>query len=86
MQNSQEGVNMQQRIWIIGASSGIGLELVKKWLLEGHLVVASAQNASDAKALLTLKHSYKSQLQIVNVDVTSIDSVSKAVYEAWRWL
>ena len=74
----------QQRIWIIGASSGIGLELVKKWLLEGHFVVASARQASDTKDLLALKHIYETQLQIVDVDVTSMDSVSKAVYQAWR--
>ncbi|MEN8728119.1 MAG: SDR family NAD(P)-dependent oxidoreductase [Sulfurovum sp.] len=75
---------MQQRIWIVGSSSGIGLELVKKWLSEGYLVVASARNASDAKDLLALKHIYETQLQIVDVDVTSMDSVSKAVYQAWR--
>jgi NAD(P)-dependent dehydrogenase (short-subunit alcohol dehydrogenase family) len=75
---------MQQRIWIVGSSSGIGLELVKKWLSEGYLVVASARHASDAKDLLALKHIYETQLQIVDVDVTSMDSVSKAVYQAWR--
>ena len=75
---------MQQRIWIVGASSGIGLELVKKWLLEGHFVVASARNASNTKELLALKHIFEANLQIVDVDVTSQDSVSKAVYQAWR--
>lgn len=75
---------MQQRIWIVGASSGIGLELVKKWLLEGHFVVASARHASDTKDLLALKHIYETHLQIVDVDVTSMDSVSKAVHQAWR--
>ena len=61
---------MQQRIWIVGASSGIGLELVKKWLLEGHFVVASARDASNTKDLLALKHIYETNLQIVDVDVT----------------
>ena len=75
---------MQKRIWIVGASSGIGLELVKKWLLEGHFVVSSARNASNTKALLALKHIYESQLQIVDIDVTSMDSVKKAVPQAWK--
>jgi short-subunit dehydrogenase len=75
---------MNQRIWIVGASSGIGIELVKKWLLEGHFVVASARHASDTKDLLALKHIYNINLQIVDIDVTSMDSVSKAVYQAWR--
>ncbi len=75
---------MQQRIWIVGSSSGIGLELVKKWLIEGNYVVASARQASNAKELLALKHIYEEHLQIVDVDVTSIDSVSKAVHQAWN--
>ncbi len=75
---------MQQRIWIVGASSGIGLELVKIWLSQGHFVVVSARHASQTKELLSLKHIYEAQLQIVDVDVTSVDSVSKAVHQAWN--
>lgn len=75
---------MSQRIWIVGASSGIGLELVKIWLSQGHFVVASARNASSTKALLSLKYIYEAQLQIVDMDVTSMDSVSKAVPQAWK--
>ena len=75
---------MQQRIWIVGGSSGIGLELVKKWLQQGHFVVASGRHASDTKELLALKHIHEVQLQIVDIDVNSLDSVSKAVYQAWR--
>lgn len=75
---------MQKRIWIVGASSGIGLELVKIWLSEGHFVVASARNASSTKELLALKHIYDAQLQVIDIDVTSMDSVSKAVPQAWK--
>ncbi|HEY9189421.1 MAG TPA: SDR family NAD(P)-dependent oxidoreductase [Sulfurovum sp.] len=75
---------MSQRIWIVGASSGIGLELVKIWLSEGNSVVVSARNASNTKELLVLKHMYEAQLQIVDMDVTSIESVSKAVPQAWK--
>ncbi|MEA2047266.1 MAG: SDR family NAD(P)-dependent oxidoreductase [Campylobacterota bacterium] len=75
---------MHQRIWIVGSSSGIGLELVKKWLEEGKFVVSSARQASHSKELLALKHIYEERLQIVDMDVTSIDSVSKAVEQAWK--
>ena len=75
---------MKQRIWIVGASSGIGLELVKIWLLEGHPVVCSARNASGTKELLALKHIYEAQIQIVDMDVSSLESVKKAVPQAWK--
>ena len=74
---------MKQRIWIVGGSSGIGLELVKLWLESGNMVVVSARNAVDSKTLLSLKHIYEAQLQIINMDVTSTESVSKAVKQAW---
>ncbi|HEY9129850.1 MAG TPA: SDR family NAD(P)-dependent oxidoreductase [Sulfurovum sp.] len=75
---------MKERIWIVGGSSGIGLELVKIWLESGHPVIASAQNASHAKELMALKHIYESKLQIIDIDVTSMESVSKAVHQAWK--
>ncbi len=75
---------MKKRIWIIGGSSGIGLELVKQWLQEGFLVITSARNASSTKELLALKKIYEKQLQIVDIDVTSTESVKKAVPQAWK--
>ena len=36
-----------QRIWIVGASQGIGLELVRTWLAQGHQVIASARQAEQ---------------------------------------
>ncbi|CAA6823462.1 MAG: Short-chain dehydrogenase/reductase SDR [uncultured Sulfurovum sp.] len=75
---------MKKRIWIVGGSSGIGLELVKKWLERGNSVIASAQNASHTKELLALKLIYEKELQIIDVDVTSQESVTKAVHQAWK--
>ena len=75
---------MKQRIWIVGGSSGIGLELVKKWLQGGIYVIASARKASSTKELLALRQIYEEQLQIVDIDVTSIESVKKAVPQAWK--
>ena len=75
---------MKKRIWIVGGSSGIGLELVKKWLQGGIYIIASARKASSTKELLALRQIYEEQLQIVDIDVTSIESVKKAVPQAWR--
>ena len=82
--NPSKGAVMKDRIWIVGGSSGIGLELVKLWLESGNSVIASAQNASQSKDLLTLKHIYESKLQIIDIDVTCMESVSRAVYQAWK--
>lgn len=75
---------MKQRIWIVGGSSGIGLELVKKWLENDNLVIVSARHASDSRELITLKQVYGSQLQIINMDVSSTESVSSAVSHVWN--
>lgn len=82
--NTEKGAAMKDRIWIVGGSSGIGVEMVKIWLESGHFVIASAQNASKTKELLALKHIYESNLQIIDIDVTSMESVSKAVPQAWK--
>jgi len=75
---------MKSRIWIVGGSSGIGLELVKKWLQEENFVISSARNASESKELLALKQIYEEKLQIIDMDVTSMESIKKAVSEAWK--
>ncbi|MBD3790019.1 MAG: SDR family NAD(P)-dependent oxidoreductase [Campylobacterales bacterium] len=75
---------MSSKIWIVGGSSGIGLELVKEWLNEGCSVVVSARKASYSKSLLALKTVYEAQLQIVDMDVSSQESVKRAVPQAWK--
>lgn len=75
---------MKERIWIVGGSNGIGLELVKEWLNKERNVVVSARHASHSKELLALKTIYETSLQLVDMDVTSMDSVKKAVPEVWR--
>jgi short-subunit dehydrogenase len=75
---------MKKCIWIVGGSSGIGLELVKKWLQEGMYVIASARKASSTKELLALKQIYEKHIQIIDMDVTSMESVKKAVPQAWK--
>ena len=46
---------MKKRVWIIGASSGIGLDLVKLWLQNNYQVIASSRNIENSDELLKLK-------------------------------
>ena len=40
-----------QRIWLTGATSGIGEALARKFIAQGHQVVLSARNAESLEAL-----------------------------------
>lgn len=75
---------MSSRIWIVGGSSGIGLELVKLWVKEGSRVIVSARNASRNDYLLRLKHEFPDTLHLLDMDVTHERSVSDAVSSAWN--
>ena len=46
---------MEKRVWIIGASSGIGLDLVKLWLQNNYQVIASSRDIENSNELLKLK-------------------------------
>ena len=55
---------------IIGASRGIGLELVRQYLADGWRVLATARTEADCKRLSALQaHTYQ-------LDVTSADSIA----------
>ena len=55
---------------IIGASRGIGRELVRQYLADGWRVIATARNTEDCKALDAM------QAQACQLDVTSADSIA----------
>lgn len=61
---------MSQRIWIIGGSSGIGLELVKLWLHEGNQLIVSSQHAEQNETLLRLQEQYPNHVILLNLNVT----------------
>ncbi len=55
---------------IIGASRGIGLELVRQYVVDGWRVLATARNEADCNKLIDLRaHAYQ-------LDVTSADSIA----------
>lgn len=72
-----------QRIWIVGASQGIGLELVKIWLTQGHQVIASARKAEQSQALMQLQQRFGKQLHCLNVDVSDATDCALKAELAW---
>lgn len=60
---------MSKRIWIVGASSGIGLELVKLWLQKGNQLIVSSQQAKQNETLLHLQEKYPNHLALINLNV-----------------
>jgi short-subunit dehydrogenase len=68
-----------KKVWIIGSSSGIGFELVKLWLQNNYLVIASSRDAVNSCELLKLKSIYTEQLELLNIDVLENKSVIESV-------
>ncbi|WP_267963631.1 SDR family NAD(P)-dependent oxidoreductase [Testudinibacter sp. TR-2022] len=64
---------MTQKYFITGASGGLGIELVKKALNEGHTVVAAVRKPA---ALADLGAEYRERLIVEQLDVTQIDSLA----------
>lgn len=72
-----------KKVWIIGSSSGIGLELVQLYLKNNSQVIASSRNAKNSKELLKLKSVYTNNLHLLDIDVSNNQSVIKSVDEAF---
>ncbi|HEX4086077.1 MAG TPA: SDR family oxidoreductase [Chthoniobacteraceae bacterium] len=69
---------MGQTILITGANRGIGLALATELLEKGHRVLAAARHPARAGALEKLRDRHKGALEILQMDVTSDESVAKA--------
>ncbi len=72
-------------IIITGASKGIGLELCRLALTEGHQVLAVARTASKSAGLKTLHSDFKSQLISLDLDVTAAASREKILFAIKGW-
>jgi len=70
-------------IWLVGASSGIGLELLKLWLAQGHNVIASSRNTHNSDELAVLKSIYTNRLELLDLDVSASQDCSPIVQKAW---
>ena len=71
-------------IWIIGGSSGIGLELTRCCLEKDYLVITSSRNSLDNPDLQKLKDKYPNSISILNLDVSSKEDIKKKVKNAWN--
>lgn len=79
----------KKRIWIIGGSTGIGLELVKSCLDNNYLVITSSRNASTNDNLIKLKEKFPKKLNILDLDVSSKDDIkqkTKIAYDIYSGL
>ena len=76
---------MQQRVWLIGGSSGIGLELVKQYLQNNNDVIVSARTATFTRTLKDLLVLYPGKLKLLNMDVSDSKSVQTCTSLAWNF-
>ncbi len=74
---------MSQRIWMVGGSSGIGLELVKLWLINGESVIVSSRNASNTEMLKLLVGLYPERLKLIDLDSSDTDTINKTIQKVW---
>lgn len=70
-------------IWIVGGSSGIGLELVKLCLASNYKVVVSSRNCEDNPSLNKLKNQYENNISLLNLDASSKENINAVVKKAW---
>lgn len=66
------------RIWLTGASSGIGLELAHQLAAAGHQLALSARRAEP---LQQLAEQYPGQLLVLPADLTDAASLQRAAHE-----
>ncbi len=72
------------KIWIVGASSGIGFELLKRWLSEGHYLIASSRNIHTSPEVTALQKTYPDRLVLIPIDITEPNEIAEAVHHAWH--
>lgn len=73
----------KKRVWIVGASSGIGEGLVKHLAQKGAQLIISARNEPKLKELKTAYAG--SEMEVLPVDVEDIASLVRKTEEAWRF-
>ena len=76
---------MEQKVWFIGGSSGIGLELVRQYLQNNHDVIVSARTATASKNLQKLLLSYPAKLKLLDMDVSDMQSIKSATSRVWEF-
>ena len=70
-----------KKVFITGASRGLGLEFSKQFLAQGYIVLASCRNPEKATDLLNLQKKYPKNLLILKLDVTNENERDKVLEE-----
>jgi NAD(P)-dependent dehydrogenase (short-subunit alcohol dehydrogenase family) len=70
---------MAQTIFVVGSSSGIGLEIVRLFFSKGWNVVAASRNPSASEELQGLRSQDPARLLLVALELTNPDSLSPAL-------
>lgn len=73
-----------KKIWLVGGSSGIGLELSKILLKNSFKLIVSSRETNKNIELLKLKEEYKKNLYLLDFDVSNNEDTNKKVKEAWE--
>ena len=76
-------MNLSRRIWLTGASSGIGLELTRLLLAEGHCLALSARRAEP---LLAFARRYPGRVLALPGDLTDseqVRAIAAAIESHW---
>ncbi|MEH6688540.1 MAG: SDR family NAD(P)-dependent oxidoreductase [Halopseudomonas sabulinigri] len=68
-------MSTQKRIWLTGASSGMGLEMANQLAAQGHKLALTARSA---KPLLELAERYPGQILVITADLTDAEAVQAA--------
>lgn len=74
----------KKRIWIIGGSSGIGLELVTLCLHNNYLVITSSRNTANSEGLQNLQKQFTNELSLVDLDVSLKSDIPTKVQEVLK--
>ncbi|MBQ0741743.1 MAG: SDR family NAD(P)-dependent oxidoreductase [Pseudomonas sp.] len=76
-------MSAQKRIWLTGASSGIGQSIAEQLAMEGHLIAVSARREDP---LQKLADRFPGQILVLPVDMTDADAVRQVgmrIGHAW---
>jgi NAD(P)-dependent dehydrogenase (short-subunit alcohol dehydrogenase family) len=76
-------MNTRKRIWLTGASSGIGKAMAEKLAAQGHLLALSARRAEP---LQEISERFPGQITVLPVDMTdaaAVSAVGQAISQQW---
>ncbi|MGS0468642.1 SDR family NAD(P)-dependent oxidoreductase [Cobetia marina] len=71
----------RKRIWLTGASSGIGEGLARRLLADGHRVVLSARSTDKLKAIAADAEQGPGDALVITLDLTDRDAIRTAAQQ-----